>query len=51
MTNIEEINIVREGGNYGWMRREGFFENGITRAGGALDQLFPLPAEILERAQ
>ena len=48
MTNIEEINIIREGENYGWMRREGFFENGITRSGGALDQLFPLPAEILD---
>jgi len=48
MTNIEEINIIREGENYGWMRREGFFENGITRPAGALDQLFPLPAEILD---
>jgi hypothetical protein len=48
MDNIEEINIVREGANYGWMRREGFFENGIARPGGALNQLFPLPAEILD---
>ena len=29
------------------MRREGFFENGINRPGGTLDQLYPLPAEIL----
>jgi Glucose / Sorbosone dehydrogenase len=48
MNNIEEINIVREGNNYGWMKREGLFENGRTRPGGALNQLFPLPADILQ---
>ena len=48
MNNIEEINIVRNGENYGWMKREGFFENGMVRPGGALDQLFTLPAEILK---
>ncbi len=47
MNNIEEINIVRNGENYGWMRREGYFENGRPR-GGTLDQLYPLPAEILD---
>jgi len=47
MDNIEEINIVRNGENYGWMKREGYFENGRVR-GGALNQLFPLPAEILD---
>ncbi len=47
MNHIEEINIVREGENYGWMQREGYFENGVTRTGGALDQLFPLPAQVL----
>lgn len=47
MNHIEEINIVREGHNYGWMKREGQFENGMTRPGGALNQLFPLPADIL----
>jgi hypothetical protein len=48
MNNVEEINIVREGNNYGWMKREGIFENGVTRPGGALNQLFALPAEILD---
>jgi hypothetical protein len=47
MNNIEEINIVHEGQNYGWMKREGLFENGITRPGGALNQLFPLAPEVL----
>ncbi|HXJ03354.1 MAG TPA: PQQ-dependent sugar dehydrogenase [Micropepsaceae bacterium] len=47
MDNIEEINIVHNGGNYGWMRREGYFENARFR-GGALNELYPLPAEILD---
>src|ERR687888_474602 len=47
MSNIEEINIVHEGRNYGWMKREGLFENGIMHPGGKLDQLFPLPADVL----
>ena len=47
MDNIEEVNIVRNGENYGWMKREGYFENGRVR-GGALNQLFPLSPEILD---
>jgi hypothetical protein len=47
MDNVEEINIVRNGENYGWMKREGYWENGRPR-GGALNQLFPLPAEVLD---
>ena len=47
MNHIEEVNIVRDGENYGWMKREGYFENGMTRPGGALDQLFALPDDVL----
>ena len=47
MDNIEEINIVRNGENYGWMRREGYFENARPR-GGALNELYPLPPEIMD---
>jgi hypothetical protein len=46
MNQIEEINIVRNGENYGWMRREGYWENGRWR-GGALNELFTLPADVL----
>jgi hypothetical protein len=31
MNNVEEVNIVRNGENYGWMKREGYWENGMTR--------------------
>ncbi len=48
MNHIEEVNIVHNGRNYGWMKREGLFENGMIRPDGALNQLFPLPAEILD---
>jgi hypothetical protein len=46
MNQIEEINIVRNGENYGWMRREGYWENGRWR-GGALNELFALPESLL----
>jgi len=48
MSNIEEINIVRNGGNYGWMKREGYWENGRVRPGGELGQIFALPDDILK---
>jgi hypothetical protein len=51
MNQIEEVNIVRNGENYGWMKREGYFENGITRPGGALSQLFALPGDVLTGRQ
>ena len=46
MNQIEEINIVRNGENYGWMRREGYWENGRWR-GGSLNELFPLPENVV----
>jgi hypothetical protein len=47
MNQLEEINIVRNGENYGWMKREGYFAAGRFR-GGALNELYPLPPEILD---
>jgi len=46
MNQVEEINIVRNGENYGWMKREGYWENGRWR-GGLLGELFPLPPALL----
>ena len=48
MDQIEEINIVHEGHNYGWMQREGIFDNGVSRPGGVLEDVLPLPEEILD---
>jgi hypothetical protein len=50
MDNVEEINIVRSGENYGWMKREGHWENGRSR-GGNLNELFALPVDILSGRQ
>ena len=50
MNHIEEVNIVHPGGNYGWMAREGFFENGRFR-GGSLNQLYPLPPRTLDGSE
>jgi len=47
MNHIEEVNIVHAGRNYGWMKREGLWENGMIRPGGALNQLYELPADVL----
>ena len=47
MSQIEEVNIVHEAGNYGWMRREGYFDNGINMPGGMLDEVYPLPNDVL----
>jgi hypothetical protein len=50
MSNIEEINIVRNGENYGWMTREGYWDNARPR-GGPLEQIFALPPEITSGKQ
>jgi hypothetical protein len=50
MSNVEEINIVRNGENYGWMKREGIWDNGKPR-GGTVDELFPLSPDILSGKQ
>jgi hypothetical protein len=50
MDNVEEINIVRNGQNYGWMKREGIWENGRSRNGN-LNELFPLSPDILSGRQ
>jgi len=47
MSNIEEVDIVHPGRNYGWMKREGYWENGRVR-GGELGQLFEIPADVLD---
>jgi hypothetical protein len=46
MNQVEEVNIVRNGENYGWMRREGCWENGRWR-GSLLNELFALPPDVL----
>ncbi len=50
MNQIEEINIVRNGENYGWMRREGYWESGRWR-GGLLNEMFPLPENVLNGSE
>jgi len=47
-SQIEEINIIREGHNYGWFRREGTFENGVHVPGGTMSVVFPLAPDILD---
>jgi hypothetical protein len=48
MSNVEEINIVHAGENYGWMPREGYWENGMIHPDGRLNQLYTLPDDVLD---
>jgi hypothetical protein len=48
MSQVEEINILREGHNYGWMRREGIWDNAVNVPGGNLAQVVALPANVLD---
>ena len=47
MSQIEEVNIIREGNNYGWFRREGTFDNGVHYPGGTMNEVRPLAEAIL----
>lgn len=47
-SHIEEVNIIHEGANYGWMRREGIFDNGVHVPAGTLAQVYPLAPGILD---
>lgn len=48
MSQVEEVNIVHEGRNYGWFRREGYFDNGIHHPGQNYEDVFALPEMILD---
>ena len=44
---IEEINIVYPGANYGWFQREGTFDNGVNMPSGRMEIVYALPQDVL----
>ncbi|MFL2547069.1 MAG: PQQ-dependent sugar dehydrogenase [Candidatus Rariloculaceae bacterium] len=48
MSQIEEINIIHAGRNYGWMQREGIYDNAVNVENGDLAQVYALDDEILD---
>ena len=46
MDSIEEVNIVHNGGNYGWMKREGYFSHTLSRAPHSSDTGPGIPAPL-----
>lgn len=50
MNQIEELDIVHNGANYGWMRREGVFAAGRA-TGGDLREVLPLSDDLLSGRQ
>ena len=44
---IEEINIVYPGANYGWFQREGTFDNGVNMPSVRMEIVYALPRDVL----